>query len=383
MKRREFIQNGIQSIAGLYALSSIPHWAYAADPKKKQIFIAGGNDQAHILWMELDTGKQLRVKAPVMPHSFLQHPSAEKTVVVIEKAGSKAAVCDFQAGKTQKLIQCPKGFEFYGHGVFSGDGKSLYITRVDNSTGIGYLASYDAKTYREQGQVQVAPGGVHDLHLLSDKKTLLVSSSGLQVSSYSGSGPVVSKPRIEKSSVVHLDLETGKVKSKLFLGDEDQVVGHFAVSSDERKVVAISVPFVDGHLNDVEKGKGGIYTASMGGTFKKIEMPTDIQKKIRGELLSVAIDADKDRFYATNPNGKMLFEVQNSTDKLVKAHDFHVNGLAIWKGDKEDTLLMNPTINEPGKDPIFAKDVGSGRDVAFKMPTQDQFISPHLLIISI
>lgn len=383
MKRREFIQNGIQSIAGLYALSSIPQWAYGAGLHKKQIFIAGGNGHGDVLWMELDTQKQLRVKAPVMPHSFLLHPAAEKTVVVIEKAGTKAAVCDFQSGKMRKLIECPKGFEFYGHGVFSGDGKTLYITRVERSTGIGHLAAYDARTYKEQGQVQVAPGGIHDSFLLSDKKTLLVTSSGLQVNTYASGGAVVVKPRAEKSSLVHLDLETGKVKSKQFLNDETQSIGHFAVTPDESKIVAITVPFADGLLNNVEKGKGEIHTAAIGGAFKKIEMPAEIQKKIHGEFLSVAIDADKDRIYATNPSGKMLFEVQNSTNKLVKAHDLHVNGLAIWKGGNEDTLLMNPTAAESGKDPIFAKDAGSGRDVAFKMPFQDQFISPHLLIISI
>ena len=383
MKRRTFIKHGIQSIAGFYVLSSIPPWAQASQTPKKQIFIAGGNGLGDILWMELDTQKQLLVKAPVMPHSFLVHPTAEKTVVVIEKAGTKAAVCDFQAGKLQKLLQCPKEFEFYGHGVFSGDGKTLYVTRVERSTGIGHLVAFNAKTYQEQGQVQVAPGGIHDSYLLSDKKTLLITSSGLQVSNYSPQGASVLKPRIEKSSLVHLDLETGKVKSKQFLDDEDQAIGHFAVTPDEQKIVAITIPFVDGILSNVEKGKGGIYTAPMGGAFKRVEMPKDVQKKIHGELLSVAIDVEKDRFYATNPNGKMLFEVQNSTNKLVKAYDLHVNGLAVWKREKDDIILMNPSNAQPGKDPILAKDAASGRDIQFKMPTPQPFISPHLLIISV
>jgi hypothetical protein len=159
---------------------------------------------------------------------------------------------------------------------------------------------------------------------------------------------------------------------------DDQIIGHFIISTDEKHILALTVPLVDHIINNIEKGKGAIYTCSLSTELKRISLPKDTLEKVRGEMLSVVMDEDMDRAYVTNPAGDLIIENKISTSEHVKTHFIHGAGLAIWKHQ----LIMNQsTLGKDPKSDLQKMNLSSGKREALQSTLTEAFTSSHILII--
>lgn len=265
-------------LAGCTAVLTLPlcgisHLSAAAASGRK--LIAGS--EKSVCAIDLDTRQVTQVPVAFKPHGYAQNPRQPAHIWAFEKWGRGAAEVDFATASVAQTFASPEDTQFFGHGLFSRDGKICFAVREDLTTGLGHCIGFDTTTYQEVMDIQATPGGLHECHLLDDD-TFLVASNGAPV--IFKDGVMQSTPMVEHSSLVHVDPWAGKVRDKKFIADDDQIIGHFALSwagaiialSSQRRSAAVphgAIYF--GHLNKP--------------ALRRVVLPEALEAKLQGEML--------------------------------------------------------------------------------------------------
>ena len=110
----------------------------------------------------------------------LDRPSG-LAVVFARRPGSFALAFDVRGRREPTLFTTPTNRHFYGHGVFSSDGRLLYATEHNNDTRQGLLGVYNATGgFARIGEMPTYGIGPHQVIMLSDGKTLAVANGGIE-----------------------------------------------------------------------------------------------------------------------------------------------------------------------------------------------------------
>lgn len=314
------------NLVGGLALTA--HWASplrlcAAEAVKGDAIIVGSMQDA--CFIDLAAQTLTHVPLGFMAHSFIQHPTKKNTFLAIEKWGPHAAEVDFTKQKVTKPIRTPEGTWFYGHGVYREEDKAFYITRVDLKTGLGHLVAHEGDEYAPTHSLQVAAGGLHECHFLPDR-TLLVTSSGIR--SY-GDGQPQAGTRVEKTALVHVDMNAGRVLSRMDVDNEDQILGHFRISN-HGPILALS------GARPAGKDKGGrlYFAEGAGKAFRMVDLGDDVLSRIQGEMLSIALDEDRRVAAVTNPVSEIMLLVDMQTGQLKEKHKDDALGVVYDKAQR-------------------------------------------------
>jgi uncharacterized protein len=114
-------------------------------------------------------------------HDIALDRASGQAVVFARRPGSFALAFDVQDRREPVLFTTPANRHFYGHGVFSRDGRLLYATEHDNETRAGLIGVYNATGgYKRIGEIPTYGIGPHEVILLSDGKTLAVANGGIE-----------------------------------------------------------------------------------------------------------------------------------------------------------------------------------------------------------
>ena len=114
-------------------------------------------------------------------HDIALDRASGQAVVFARRPGSFALAFDIQDRREPVLFTTPANRHFYGHGVFSRDGRLLYATEHDNKTRAGLIGVYNATGgYKRIGEIPTYGIGPHEVILLSDGKTLAVANGGIE-----------------------------------------------------------------------------------------------------------------------------------------------------------------------------------------------------------
>jgi hypothetical protein len=114
-------------------------------------------------------------------HDIALDRASGQAVVFARRPGSFALAFDIQDSREPVLFTTPANRHFYGHGVFSRDGRLLYATEHDNETRAGLIGVYNATGgYKRIGEIPTYGIGPHEVILLSDGKTLAVANGGIE-----------------------------------------------------------------------------------------------------------------------------------------------------------------------------------------------------------
>lgn len=127
------------------------------------------------------TGDLIRaIDLPGRGHDVTQCPVTGRIVTFARRPGTFALVLDSMNGEHQMLTS-PEGRHFYGHGVFSPDGKLLYATENDFDNVAGKIGIYDATDgFRRLGEWSSGGVGPHDMLLSADGRLLCVANGGIE-----------------------------------------------------------------------------------------------------------------------------------------------------------------------------------------------------------
>ena len=128
----------------------------------------------------VDGAKLFDLPLPGRGHSFAVHPSGRTCVHFARRPGRFALVLNLVQGIVVRRLGTPPDRHFYGHGVFSPDGRLLYATENDFGGERGVIGVYDAERgYRRAGELPSHGIGPHEIGLLSDGETLVVANGGI------------------------------------------------------------------------------------------------------------------------------------------------------------------------------------------------------------
>ena len=129
-----------------------------------------------------ETGKLIaNVDLPVRGHDVTYSAEAGRAVVFARRPGTFAVVFDPTGQAAPQTIASIEGRHFFGHGVFSPDGKLLYATENDFDNGRGVLGIYDvAGGYNRIGEFQTYGVGPHEVILLPNGKTFAIANGGIE-----------------------------------------------------------------------------------------------------------------------------------------------------------------------------------------------------------
>lgn len=190
---------------------------------------------------------------------------------------------------------------FYGHGVFSPNGRLLFTSENDFEAGVGVIGVRDAdKGYQQIGEFSSYGVGPHDLALLSDGRTLVVANGGLETSPDSGR-QILNLSEMEPS-LVYIDSQTGDLVEKQILPKSlhQLSIRHLSVAAGDR--VAFGCQY-KGAMSD-QPALVGFH--DRGSELKLYNAPDEVQSGLKNYIGSVAVDGSGELIAASAPRGNMI-----------------------------------------------------------------------------
>ena len=236
------------------------------------------------------------MKMPFFGHGLAFDPRDSGRALVFEKHGPGCCEVDLRAGKIKRMVSTRPGRQFYGHGVFSPDGKELFCTETetDNGTMRGVIAVRDGHSLAWLRDLPSGGAAPHDCMLSGDGRSLVVTNGG---------GDAASQ---RAPSVTWISLATGAIERTLPFSDPTINAGHLQLAANGDLVVVsaprdgldLRQPQVHG---DVSFWRG---EARDGGQLKAAAGA--IVARMRAETLSLAVVATNHSAVVTSPEGNLL-----------------------------------------------------------------------------
>jgi hypothetical protein len=291
----------LASLAGCAAALSLPNSVAAAFAP--ECFAAARKDDRGIFsaaLFDLEGGDLRAVTLPSRGHDIALRPGGAAWVAFARRPGRFGVAVPVGAGKPVWFASKPDR-HFFGHGVFSADGRLLYTTENDFDHGQGVIGVRDADNgYRQIGELPAHGVGPHDLELLADGRTMVIANGGIQT--HPDNGREELNLAHMQPSLVYVDVETGDLleAQKLPPSQHQLSIRHLTVA--ERDTVVFGCQ----HRGPVEDTPPLLGFHRRGETPIVVPAPTSTQSAMRNYIGSVTADADGGIVAASAPKGGLV-----------------------------------------------------------------------------
>ncbi len=255
-------------------------------------------DKHHVTGFDEMGRAHFSLPLPDRGHAMAFHPTHSHMVVFARRPGDFAVVIDHDEGVARHRIDAGAGRHFYGHGVFSTDGHTLFATENDYESGLGVIGIYDADDgYKRVGEYQSHGIGPHELILMPDGKTLAIANGGIRTHPERGRAKL--NLDTMAPSLVFTDMSDGSLLNQAGLPLAQLSIRHLALLRDGKVAIAMqyegpksaSVPLVAIHD---------------GGGMKTLEAPEEIQRRMRHYAGGVAVDRSGELIAVSAPRGNLI-----------------------------------------------------------------------------
>lgn len=117
---------------------------------------------------------------PGRGHGFAANPRSEWLVAFARRPGNFAVALHRHKVSEPLAFHTPEDRHFYGHGVFSADGRLLYAAENAFETGDGVIGVYNVTDgFNRIGEFNSHGIGPHEILLMPDGKTLCIANGGI------------------------------------------------------------------------------------------------------------------------------------------------------------------------------------------------------------
>jgi hypothetical protein len=293
---RRMLLTGLASSAAFLAL---PRRAAALRPER---FAAarkdgGGNFSAALFTLE---GDVQAVELPGRGHDIALKPDGSEWVAFARRPGRFGVAVP--AGTRPPLWFSSKpDRHFFGHGVFSADGRLLYATENDYENAQGMIAVRDATDgYKQIGEFPAHGIEPHGIALLPDGRTMVIANGGIET--HPDSGREELNLSAMQPSLLYIDVETGDLLEEQRLAPElhQLSIRHLAVAAEGTVVFGCQYrgPEEDAPalIGFHRRGEGPVI----------VEAPAETQIALRNYIGSVAADSAGGIVAASAPKGGLV-----------------------------------------------------------------------------
>lgn len=347
--------------------------------------IAGGAETGGTLYVnaKVDADGRFRVTAfdgegtiafdlplPERGHAFTAAPDGGDGVIFARRPGTWALVIDRRGGAIRQAIASAPGRHFFGHGVYSRDGRLLYATENDYEGGRGIIGIYDAAAgYERLGEFPSHGIDPHDLRLLDDN-TLVVANGGI-LTHPDAPRAKLNIPTMEPS-LVHMDLRDGALLAKDAPPAELRQLSwrHLAVGRDGTVGVAMQY---EGPENELPPLVG---LRRPGEGFQFLDMPDQALRAMEHYCGSAASDREGRVLGVAAPRGDRVVFWDMGTGDMMSVGEI-ADGCGIAAGPEPATFLVS---SGQGGVRLFDARNGQSRPIARKLDPTDHWDN-HMTVV--
>ncbi len=284
----------------------VPGGARAAAAKGG--FLSTGYDELRARHLVSRIGADLDImwdlQLPARGHGTAVRPGKDEGLVVARRPGEYAIAFDLADGHELHRITPAPGRHFYGHGVYSDDGKTLWMTENAFETGIGVIGVYDVSAgYKRVAEFSSGGIGPHQHLMMKDGKTLAVANGGIRT--HPDKGREKLNIGTMRPSLAYIDPMSGRITDQVFFEDLRQQklsIRHMATLADGLVAVGCQDQESDGrHLPLVY-----IHDRAGDRGLQPVAIPEDMLERFNGYCGSVACDAQGQTLAVSSPRGGLV-----------------------------------------------------------------------------
>jgi hypothetical protein len=293
---RRMLLTGFASTA---AILSLPRGAAAL---QAECFAAARKDDGGNFSVALFTldGDVKTVELPARGHDIALKPGGGEWVAFARRPGRFGVAVPVDSRPPVWFASKP-GRHFFGHGVFSADGKLLYSTENDYDRAQGMIGVRDATDgYEQIGEFSAHGMEPHDIALLADGRTMVIANGGIETHPDSNREEL-NLPHMQPS-LIYVDVENGDLLEEHRLAPElhQLSIRHLAVADDG------SVVFGCQYRGPEEDAPALIGFHRRGEAPVIVEAPPETQIALRNYIGSVAADSGGGIVAASAPKGGLV-----------------------------------------------------------------------------
>jgi hypothetical protein len=309
-QRRAFLKAAGASFAG----SLVPRQVLALERNElvfaSSVQTAGGGYGAVLLGERGDLIASIDL--PDRGHDITISREAGRGVVFARQPGTFAVVFDPAGKEAPVTLTSVEGRHFYGHGVFSPDGRLLYATESDFEAAQGVVGIYDATDgYRRIGEFPTYGTGPHEMLLMPDGVTFVVANGGIET--HPDFGRTELNIETMDPSVVFIDRRDGRLVGQLRLeaGLHQLSIRHMAIDARSRVWFGCQYKGAPGESPQL------VGYATMDGEIRLVDLPPGTLADLRNYVGSVAASADGSMVAVSSPEGDLLVAIDTEGKRPV------------------------------------------------------------------
>ncbi|KQX40251.1 hypothetical protein ASD04_06350 [Devosia sp. Root436] len=252
------------------------------------------------------------IDLPDRGHDITISREAGRGVVFARQPGTFAVVFDPAGKEAPVTLTSVEGRHFYGHGVFSPDGRLLYATESDFEAARGVVGIYDATDgYRRIGEFPTYGTGPHEMLLMPDGVTFVVANGGIET--HPDFGRTELNIETMDPSVVFIDRRDGRLVGQLRLeaGLHQLSIRHMAIDARSRVWFGCQYKGAPGESPQL------VGYATMDGEIRLVDLPPGTLADLRNYVGSVAASADGSMVAVSSPEGDLLVAIDTEGKRPV------------------------------------------------------------------
>lgn len=260
------------------------------------------------------TGKQSRLqKSGWRGHQAIASPDGRFLVSVARRPDRQLLIEDFH-NKQHYFVDADEGRHYYGHGLFTPNGRWFYAPENDYDKVRGVIGKYDVtagfKKVAEWDSQGVGPHQIAFLPQQNDAHPVMVIANG-------GIETHPDYPRIKlNTETMRPNLSYLNGKGELL----DQVEPpHFQLSLRHLDVAPDGRVWVGAqYQGEIFASPNLIFSHRMGETLQAVEAPAELWSQLDGYIASLSCHKTRDTVCITAPRANTATFWQRSTGKLIR-----------------------------------------------------------------
>ncbi|WP_316365277.1 DUF1513 domain-containing protein [Candidatus Thiodiazotropha sp. CDECU1] len=297
MKRRRFLQ----LTSGLTLLPILPVVATGSGQASYLSAHADGDGNHYISGFNEYGLQQFRLGLPGRGHAMALSPDRRQAVAVARRPGQYLLVIELNTGRLRYRLESRTERHFYGHGLFSPDGRWFYTTENDFANGKGVIGVRDVQQgYRQVDEYPSYGIGPHELGMLSDGVTLVVANGGIRT--HPDSGRAKLNLADMQPSLTYIDSHSGALLEQWFLADglHKNSIRHLAITPDDQVCCVMQ------YQGSRTRQPPLIGMHRRGEAIRLLHAPASVQRRMRNYCGSVCVDSSGVVFAVSSPRGGLV-----------------------------------------------------------------------------
>lgn len=336
LSRRDFLKQAIATGISLCSVTALAS-TKATSNKEMTLYSAAMDKQGNYLAIAVSEKGEVLFKTPLpaRAHAMLIRPQQKEVLVFSRRPGYFLMVLNAETGALIHKIDSKDNRPLCGHGVFSKNGNTLYLTANDIDQQQGVIQVLDAQNdYKRINEFPSGGIGPHEIRLLSDNQTLVVANGGILTHPDSGR----SKLNLDSMTpaLTYLDVQQGLVLKDYRLAAKyhQLSIRHLDVNQEDTVCFAMQYQGLRQHRFPLI----GFHRQGQ-SALQLTHLPNPLLSAMKNYCGSVCSDPSGQQFAVSSPRGNLI-TLWNDQGNFIAAKKLN-DGCGIAAGKADNSFYLS------------------------------------------